>query len=528
MTADERKFLYSEYVKCESDVTYMSKHYCDIQTLKYGKIKLDLYPFQMTTLSILSKTDKAIILKSRQLGISTIMSLTAIHCMLFQDGYRVSIFANKQKSAVEIIDKIKLIYNGLPTWLKGKEELLNNNKQEIKLPNGSMAKAFSSSSDEGRGISANLIIVDEAAFVDDLQQLYTSIMPSISTGGKIVMLSTPAVSSGCFFDLWNDALNNKNGFVPIKLKWDLLPTRTQAWRDQQDRDLGIKLAKQEFDAIFSQTGSSVFDDEIIENIEHNTVQKPRYTSGELHDEWYWQAPDYSRNYITILDTAMGSGGDDSTIQVLDLESFEQVYEYQGQLDPKSLAIKGRIIATEFNMAILVVENTGIGDATCLELEMLGYPNLFKTNKSADMHDMNQFINNYAFDSNLKTGFSNNVGTRPKLISKLQECLINQSITIRSSRTLHELKTFVWLNGKAQASRGSHDDLIMPLAIGCYLRETALMFASKSVIMSKELVSNIAIYKNNEFNKLVNNSNCHNQRIIDQYGLNGYDIWGTNS
>ena len=321
-------------------------------------------------------------------------------------------------------------------------------------------------------------------------------MPSISTGGRIVMLSTPAVSSGCFFDLWSDAINGKNGFVPIKLTWDLLPTRNQAWRDQQDRDLGVKLAKQEYDAIFSQIGSSVFDDEVIEYIEKSTVIKPLYTSGELHEEWYWSVPDYSKNYIAVLDTAMGSGGDDSSIQVLDLDTFEQVYEYQGQLDPKGLAIKGKLIGIQFNNAILVVENTGIGDATCLELEMMEYPNLFKTNKSVDMHDMNQFINNYSFDSNLKTGFSNNSSTRPKLIAKFQECLINKSITIRSSRTLHELKTFVWLNGKAQASRGSHDDLIMPLAIACYLRETALMFASKSVAMSKQLVSNTIIKKQN--------------------------------
>jgi hypothetical protein len=171
---------------------------------------------------------------------------------------------------------------------------------------------------------------------------------------------------------------------------------------------------------------------------------------------------------------------------------------------------------------LVVENNGIGESTCLELESLTYDNLYKTNKSSDIHDMNQFVNTYGYNDNLKTGFTMSTKTRPMVLAKFQECLINKSITIKSSRTLHELKTFIYLNGKAQANRGSHDDLLMPLAISCFLRETALMFASKSVAMSKQLVTNIAVYRNKEYQNF--NQMDTNQQIINQYGLSDYDIW----
>lgn len=528
LSKEERKFLEEEYIRCYEDIVYMCKNYCDIQTLKHGKIKLNLYPFQETVLGIMQKNNKIIINKSRQMGISTLVSALAMNKLLFNDGYRVSVFANKQKTSVEIIDKVKLIYNGLPTWLKGTQLPLSDNKLELKLPNGSIIKAFSSSSDEGRSLASNLCIIDEGCYIDKLEILYSAIYPTISTGGSIVLLSTPNRPEGFFYEHWNNAVNGKNGFVPIKLKWDLHPERDLAWREAQTRELGNeKLAAQEYDAEFAQYGNSVFSDENLKYIEE-TVEKPKSTTDTMNEFWYWDYPDYSKNYMTIVDTGRGDGGDDSTIVVIETESFTQVAEFQGQLDPHALAMRAKSTAIYYNNALLVVENTGIGEATCLELEAIEYDNLYKTNKSSDTPDSNQYINTYAFNDNLKTGFSNNVKTRPLILAKFQECLINKSIIIKSSRTLHELKTFVWLNGKAQASRGSHDDLIMPLAIACYLRETALMFASKSIAMSKQLVSNIAIYKNNEFNQMVNNRYDYNQQIIDKYGLRDYDIWGTNS
>ena len=467
LSKEERRFLEQEYIRCSEDMCYMAKNYCDIQTLRHGKIKMNLYPFQVTALRIIQKNPKIIINKSRQLGVSTLMAVYAIHSLLFRDGYKVAIFANKQKTAQEVLEKIKLIYNGLPTWLKGKELPLVDNKTELRLPNGSIVKAYSSSSDEGRSGSYNIVIVDEGAYIANLESLYASIYPTISSGGSIVMLSSPSSASGFFYEHWINAEAGKNGFIPIKLKWDVHPDRDIKWRENQNQELGIKLAKQEYDCEFGTGTQMVFDVTEISYYENNTVRKPLYTSGELHEFWYWTEPDYSKNYMVIVDSARGDGNDNSTIQIIDLENFEQVGEYEGQLDPKSLAIKSKSVAIEWNNAILVIENNGIGESTAMDVDALGYENLYKTNKSSDYHNSNQFINTFSFDDNLKTGFSMTTNTRPKVISKFQDAIIRQTLIIRSSRTVSELKSFVWLNGKPQASRGSHDDLIMPLGIACY-------------------------------------------------------------
>jgi Terminase large subunit, T4likevirus-type, N-terminal len=522
ITASERKILENEYIKCYNDIAYMAKTYCKVNTLTEGMVPFKLYPFQETCLSLLAKHDKVIILKSRQMGVSSICSLEALRHLLFTDNYKAIVFANKQKTAIEIIDKVKSLYNSLPTFIKGKDEPIVNNKLELKLPNGSIIRAYSSNSDEGRSQAANLILVDEAAFCDNMEVLYGAIYPSISTGGRIVILSTPNSQSGFFYNHWLNAESGKNGFLPIKLDWRLHPKRDEAWRKRQSDELGEKLAKQEYDAVFAGTGEGFFDTKDIEYFEKNTVTKPLYTSGEFHEFWFWSTPDYQKNYMVLLDVGRGDGNDNSTVQIIDLSNFEQVGEYEGQLDPKSLAIKGKAVAVEWNNAILVVEVNGMGEATALDLEQLGYDNLYKTHKGSDIHTSNQFINTYSYDDNLKTGFSMTTKTRPMVISKLQDAVVKKSIIIRSSRTVSEMKSFIWLNSKPQASRGSHDDLLMPLAISCYLREYALMFASKSVAMSKQLVSNISVYRNKEYNNFAQIG--HNENIIRQYDLQDYDIW----
>lgn len=527
LTITERKFLEDEFIRCSEDISYFAKNYCYIQSTGKGIVKFNLYPFQETVLGILEKNNKIIINKSRQMGLSTVIGLKIIWKMIFEDNFKVAIYANKFATASEIVDKVKLIYNELPVWMKGKEPPVINNNKELRLSNGSKVKAFAASKDSARSQASSMVVLDEAHYIPNASEIMTSVLPTISTGGEIILLSTPSIPSGMFYDYWMGAIEGKNGFVPIELPWSLHPQRDQSFRDQADREMGKKEAHREYDCQFGGASDTVYDQEIIDYIEKNTVEPPQSMSDEMNEFWYWDYPNYSKNYICIIDTARGDGGDDSTIQVIDLDTFEQCAEYQGQLDPHALAMRAKSTAIYYNNALLVVENTGIGEATCLELESIEYDNLYKTNKSSDTPDSNQYINTYAFNDNLKTGFSNNVKTRPLILAKFQECLIDKSITIKSSRTLHELKTFVWLNGKAQASRGSHDDLIMPLAIACYLRETALMFASKSVAMSKQLVSNIAIYKNNEFNQMMNNNYDYNRQIIDRYGLNNYDIWGTN-
>jgi hypothetical protein len=487
-------------------------------------VKLNLYPFQETTLNLLDKHHRVIVNKSRQMGLSTIISVKILWKMLFNDTYKVAVYANTFSTASEIVDKVKIIYDNLPIWLKGSEPPIINNKKELKLPNNSKIRAFAATKESARSQSSDMVVLDECHFIPNASDLLTAVLPTLSgADNDLVMMSTPSVPSGMFYDYWVGAVNNKNGFLPIELPWSLHPKRTQEWRDTQDIQMGVKKAFQEFNCSFSSSENSVYDKDVIDYIDKNMVEPPASTSEENHEFWYWEYPNYDVNYMVVADTSRGDNdGDYSTLQVIRTDTFTQVAEYQGQIDPHALAIRAKSTAIYYNNALLVVENNGIGEATCLELEALTYDNLYKTNKSSDTHNINQFVNTYEYNDNLKTGFTMSTKTRPLVLSKFQECLINKSITIKSSRTSHELKTFVYINGKAQANRGSNDDLIMPLSIACYLREYALMFASKSVAMSKQLVTNIAVYRNKEYQNF--NQMDTNQHIINQYGLGDYDIW----
>ena len=238
-----KDIISDEYTRCAKDPIYFMRKYCLIQHPTKGKIQFNLYDFQADTLSQFLEHRFNIILKSRQLGISTLVAGYSLWNMTFKDDFNVLVIAIKQDVAKNIVTKVRVMHSNLPSWMRVRSD--EDNKLSLRLSNGSQIKAEASHPDAGRSEALSLLVLDEAAFVEHAKDIWTAATPALSTGGNCIALSTPNGVGNWFHKQWVAAEDGSNKFNPIKLHWTVHPDRDQAWRDEQDVVLGSKLAAQE-------------------------------------------------------------------------------------------------------------------------------------------------------------------------------------------------------------------------------------------------------------------------------------------
>lgn len=486
-----RKVIEEEFLRCAVDPVHFFKKHFKIQHPIKGKIPFNLFPFQEDTLRQVNDNRFVIIGKSRQMGISTLMAAYALYKMLFTNDYKILVIATKQDVAKNLVAKVKLAWDLLPSFLKQGIEVINNNKLEIVFSNGSMIKAVASSPDAARSESLSLLIIDEAHFVKDIETIWLASQMTLATGGACVMLSTPNGAQGLFYREWQRAIEGSKStelirFHPVSLPWYLHPERDQKWRDQQDEILGKRGAAQECDVDFATSGHTVVEPDIIRYYE-GMIKEPLERRGLGGDLWIFQYPNYNRTYICASDVARGDGEDYSAFHVLDATTMEQVAEYKGKIDPQGLANMLISISTEFNNALLVVDNRNIGYATLQVIIDQGYKNLYYTYKNDPFLDKNIHLRK-GYDlkdkKDMVPGYSIDVKTRPVMIAKFEQYFNEKAVQIYSRRTINELIAFMWIDGKPQAQKGYNDDLIMALAIGLMVRDTSLKLLAIGVDLTK--------------------------------------------
>ena len=259
-----KEIISEEYKKCATDPIHFMKKYCMIQHPVKGKIPFHLFPFQEKTLTQFKNNRFNIVLKSRQTGISTLSAGYALWSMLFNTDFNCLVIATKQEVAKNLVTKVRVMYELLPSWLRG--GALEDNKLSLKLQNGSQIKAIASSPDAGRSEALSLLIFDEAAFIDDIDEIWKAAQSTLSTGGACIALSTPNGVGNWFHQTWTDAESSINPFNTIRLHWTVHPERDQNWRDEQERLLGKKGAAQECDCLW---GDSLV---TIQNIETGKIE----------------------------------------------------------------------------------------------------------------------------------------------------------------------------------------------------------------------------------------------------------------
>jgi hypothetical protein len=473
---------------CAKDPVFFMRQYCYIQHPKKGKIKFNLFPFQEDSLTELRDNRYSVILKSRQLGISTLSAGFALWSMLFKEDFNVLVIATTQEVAKNLVTKVRVMHDNLPSWLKGTIEA--DNKLSLKFKNGSQIKAVSSATTGARSEALSLLIIDEAAFIRNIEEIWIASQATLSTGGGAIVLSTPNGVGNWFHQTWADAESNINGFHTIKLHWTVHPERDQDWRDQQTQLLGERGAAQECDCDFIASGHTVVDGPLL--IEYDSkCTDPIERRGFDGNYWVWEYPDYARDYIVVADVARGDGGDYSAFHVFDVESVKQVAEYKGKIPPNEFGNMLVTVATEWNNALLAIENANIGWAAIQPALDRGYQNLHYTYKDDGYTDADvQLKKGYDMKdkSQMVPGVSTTTRTRPLMISALEMYMRQKTPIIRSKRLIQELLVFVWLNGKAQSQQGYNDDLVMSFAIALWLRDTTLKLRQHGIDLNKRALS----------------------------------------
>jgi hypothetical protein len=415
--------------------------------------------------------------------------------MLFNQDFNALVIATKVTVAKNLVEKVRVMHDLLPIWLRdGSTAAAEDNKLSLKLRNGSQVKAIASSPDAGRSEALSLLVVDEAAFIRDIDEIWLSAQSTLSTGGSAIILSTPNGIGNWFHKMWVDGESGANGFNCINLHWTVHPERNQAWRDEQTRILGIKGAAQECDCDFVGSGDTVIDPALLTWYKDTYVMEPMEKTGFDGNLWKWEYPNYNKQYMVVADVARGDGADYSTAQVLDIEDCTQVAEYRGRLETKDFGNFLVSLATEYNNALLIIENANVGWSSIQQVIDRGYPNLFYMSKDLQYIDTERQMSNryYRDERNMVAGFSTTSKTRPLIISTLDTYMREKDIIIRSNRLIDEMFTFIWSSGRAEAMKSYNDDLIMALGIGLWVRNTALRLKQEGIDLTKAMLNSSTV------------------------------------
>jgi len=255
------------------------------------------------------------------------------------------------------------------------------------------------------------------------------------------------------------------------------------------------MASQECDADFITSGHSVVDPSILQFYEQTHVQEPKEKRGFDQNFWVWEYPKKGRGYVVVADVSRGDGTDSSAAQVFDLESLEQMAEYNGKLDTKDFGNFLVNTATEYNDALLVVENNGLGWATIQTVLDRNYKNIFYSQKEIKIVDeKSKFAKDYDKkpQSEMIPGFTTSVRTRPLIIDKLVEYTKDHDVILHSKRLIDQLYTFQYVNGRARAIENYNDDMVLALCILLWIRDTAYQLHKKGLTMTRSTIDNIYV------------------------------------
>ena len=474
-----------EILKCGKNPAYFLDNYAKITHQEKGVIPFRTFKFQKDLLNDFHDHRFNVILKGRQLGISTIVSGYVAWMMLFFKEKNILVMATKQNTAIEIVDKVRDMVESVPDFLKI-ATVTTNNRTKFELSNGSKIQGTPTSKDAGRGQALSLLIIDEAAFVDDMDDLWTGLLPTISTGGRCIALSTPNGVGNWFHKTYIDSEAGANNFKATKLPWTVHPEYTQEWFANMTKNMNKREIAQEFECNFNASGETVINGDDILKIKEN-IKDPQYKTWVDRNYYVWKPYETGGSYLLTADVARGDGKDFSVFHVIDVKNMEQVAEYQGKIDPDTFAKLIYDVGLEYGGCMAVVENNNIGYSVITKLVDLRYPNIYYSSKAN--HDFMD-SSTAQYSSNSVPGFTTTMKTRPLIVAKLDEFVRNKVLKINSQRTINELDTFLWINGRPEAQKGYNDDLVMSLAIACWVRDTAVINNERSLEYSKAFLSSI--------------------------------------
>lgn len=445
---------FEEFVKCKMDPLYFLDNYAYTLNPIKGKVPFKLYDFQKRCINDFRDYVFNIILKPRQMGLSWLTAGYVLWLAIFHSEKNILMISIKENAAKRLLDKVKYIYANLPNFLKpGYDEWV---KTSIVFKNGSRIDSIPTSEDAGRSESVSLLVIDEAAFVRWIDEIWAAAFPTLSTGGQAILLSTANGMGNFFHQTWAKALKTYNDFHAILLHWRDHPDRDDKWYLKQLRNLGKRRCAQEVDCDFLQSGSPVFEMAKVRDLEESLIDVPnKILRTDYNDSLLiYHEPEFDGDYVIGADVASGGGEDYSTFYVYDRINKRICAQFKQRLPVDRYAAILNKIGLEYNTALLAVESNNHGLAVLVQLNLTHkYPNLFCR------YDL---IDN---EPTQKLGWETNVKTKAVVIAGLDKAIRDDELTGFTSEFLQECYTYAYEpNGATNALDGYHDDLIMALAI----------------------------------------------------------------
>lgn len=466
-----------EYKRCRDDIIYFAERYFNIVTLDKGKQIISMWDFQKNLINAMSTNPDGkrhlCVLSSRQSAKTTTSTIFMLHYALFNEDKTVAILANKEKTALSIMKRIRIAYENLPKWLQ--QGILQGgwNKSTIQFENGSTIAASSTSSSALRGISANVLILDEFAFVPGnmADEFMSSVYPIIVSGTttKIIILSTPN-GMNHFHDIYTDKTNN---FFKFRVSWKDVPGRDDEWKESVIRDIGLTRWLQEFECNFLGSASTLVDGLKLEKIAKKDPIEVREDGSLL----IYELPVKGSVYALGVDAGKGIGHDYSVIQVLrifGLEKVEQVAVYRNnRIDPHNFANVVINVSDTYNKAFILVENNGKEGGMIIESLHWTHHNPALVNVGED---------DLGITSNVKTKFTANMN--------MKRYVENEFVLLHDKQTIHELERYEEVNPNIFRAKDKkdHDDCVTSLIWGLYFVELVSIMGLTFDQKSKEVIN----------------------------------------
>jgi hypothetical protein len=496
---DERRQR-EENIKCAMSFEYFATKYVKILHIKHGLLPFIAYKYQRHVIRQYDKHRFNIISKFRQGGLTTVTELWCLWRCLFKLEQQIMFLSKTDREAIAAGDIFNRAVDNLPSWMRPNRQAGKWN-DHVKQFVETGCNMFFYTPEAARGRSITYLIIDEAAFVDDMEEQWKAIYPTLSTGGHCIVISTVNGIGNWYHQTFEESKEGKNPFNCIELDyWEHPDYNDEKWVKDTKAQLRDKGWRQEVLRDFLGSGDTYIPAYIIKELETKTKEGvPRRKLFEKwanaidkktdqKDDWerpgalwIWKEPIDGHEYVMGVDAAEGVGddGDNSCFQVVDAATLEQAGEFYSNLIPPFMfASVINEVAIYYNQALVVCESNGAGGAVLSNLQHeLWYENLYFENSGGKSL------------RSMKPGLKTTVSSRPVLLESLQHRLMNKTLRINSRRFVKELGTFIYnaQTQKAEAQKGKHDDAIMAMCVCLYVRDMQM----RDIPMGAEVPTDLA-------------------------------------
>jgi len=454
----------AEYLKCKEDPVYFAVKYVKIVSVDEGLVPFKMYDFQKELVKKFHENRFNIAKLPRQTGKSTTVVSYLLHYALFNDSSNIGILANKASTARDLLGRLQTAYENLPKWLQ--QGVISWNKGSMELENGSKIMAASTSASAVRGMSFNIIFLDEFAFVPNhiADDFFSSVYPTISSGNKtkVIIISTP-YGMNHFYKLWVDAQNERNNYIWTEVHWSEVPGRDAKWKEETIKNTSERQFTQEFECNFLGSVDTLISASKLRSLVFDTPIKSN-KGLDIYEE-----PNKKAEYIITADVSRGIGGDYSAFIVFDITTvpYKIVAKYRNnEIKPMLFPNIINDVARAYNNAYVLCEVNDVGDQVASILNYdLEYPNVLMCSMRGRA---GQIVGQGFSGTKTQLGLKMSITVKKVGCANLKQMIEDDKLLFRDYEIISELTTFIQKKQSFEADEGFHDDLVMCLVIFAWL------------------------------------------------------------